>query len=268
MKNQTQNFFKCGIQLLSFLLVILLSGCSKEELEIQEQLVVQVSTIDALLQGVYDGKTTLGDLSKWGDFGIGTFNALDGEMLLLNGIYYQVKADGKVYKPETTVKTPFSTVTFLNPEVSYNFSSFSYSKLKTTIDSLMLSPNLFYAIKLHGVFYSVKTRSVPAQVKPYPPLVDVTANQPEFEAQSITGTLCGFYCPPFVTGINIPGYHLHFISDEENFGGHVLELELKNGVMQLDQINNFKLFLPGEGGFLNTDLNGDLSGDLEDVEGS
>lgn len=252
---------------MSLLLVILLSGCAKEETEIPEQTLVQVSTINALMQGVYDGVTNLSDLSKWGDFGIGTFNTLDGEMLLIDGTFYQIKADGHIYKPEPTVQTPFSTVTFFDPEVRYNVASCSYHKLKETIDRLMLSQNLFYAIKLHGTFHSIKTRSVPAQTKPYPPLVEVTAHQPTFEAQSITGTLGGFYCPAFVTGINVPGYHLHFVSDDEKFGGHVLELELENGVLELDQINNFKLLLPGEGGFLNTDLNGDLSKDLEKVEG-
>lgn len=267
MKKQTLFTFKKCIYSLSLLLIILFFGCTKEDIEIQEQSVVQVSTIDALMQGVYDGTTTLGELSKWGDFGIGTFNTLDGEMLLANGKFYQIKADGHIYKPATTVQTPFSTVTFFNPEISYNVTSFTYNKLKTTIDSLMLSPNLFYAINLHGTFYSIKTRSVPAQTKPYPPLVEVTANQPEFEAQSVTGTLSGFYCPPFVTGINVPGYHLHFVSDDENFGGHVLEFELEDGKLNLDQINNFRLILPGEGGFLDTDLTDDLSGDLEDVEG-
>jgi len=268
MKKQNYSFVFRATQILSLLLVFLVLGCTKEETEIQEQTVVQVSTIDALMQGVYDGNTTLSDLSEWGNFGIGTFNQLDGEMLLLDGNFYQIKADGHIYKPEKTTGTPFSTVTFFNPEVNYNVASFSYPKLKATINSLFLSTNLFYAIKLHGTFHSIKTRSVPAQSKPYPPLIEVTANQPEFEAESVTGTLSGFYCPPFVTGINVPGYHLHFISDELDFGGHVLEFELDNGLLELDQINNFKLFLPSDGDFLETNLNEDLSGDLEQVEGS
>ncbi|MDX9880988.1 MAG: acetolactate decarboxylase [Prolixibacteraceae bacterium] len=251
----------------SFYLIIflLIFSCSKEKE--QEQQLVQVSTIDALMQGVYDGTTPLSELGRHGDFGIGTFHALDGEMILLNDIFYQVKADGKVYQPEKNVLTPFATVTFFNPEIQSGVTDMSYPILKKTIDSLMISPNLFCAIKLHGTFNRVKTRSVPAQQKPYRPLVEVTASQPEFEAQSITGTLSGFYCPPFVTGINVPGYHLHFLSDDHTFGGHVLEIELVSGELFLDQINDFRLILPEEGGFLDTDLTNDLSGDLEEVEG-
>ena len=250
---------------LYLIIFLLIFSCSKERG--QEQQLVQISTIDALMQGVYDGATSLSELGKYGNFGIGTFHALDGEMILLNGIFYQVKADGKVYQPEKTTLTPFATVTFFDPEIRFGVSGRSYPQLKKTIDSLIVSPNLFYAVKLHGTFNRVKTRSVPAQQKPYRPLVEVTANQPEFEAQPVTGTLSGFYCPPFVTGINVSGYHLHFLSDDHAFGGHVLEIELVSGELFLDQINDFRLMLPEEGGFLDTDLTNDLSGDLEEVEG-
>lgn len=246
-------------------LSILISACSKEEE--QAQTIIQISTIDALLQGVYDGTTPLSKLASYGNFGIGTFHALDGEMILLDGKFYQVKADGKVYRPESSVLSPFATVTNFNPEIKFEVSEMSYTGLKEAIDTLMLSSNLFYALKLHGSFKRVKTRSVPMQEKPYRPLVEVTANQPEFETESVSGTLSGFYCPPFVTGINVPGYHLHFLSDDLNFGGHVLEFELLNGELFLDQVNNFKLILPEEGGFLETDLTNDLTGDLENVEG-
>ncbi len=246
-----------------FLLLFILA-CSEKE---NQQTIVQMSTINALMQGVYDGTASLEELSEYGDFGIGTFNALDGEMIYLDGTFFQVKADGKIYKPGKSVLSPFATVTFFNPEIKYEVSALSYAGLKSTIDSLMLSSNLFYAIRLHGTFDSIRTRSVPAQEKPYPPLVKVTANQPEFEAQSVTGTLSGFYCPPFVTGINVPGYHLHFLSDDQQFGGHVLNFKLDKGVVSIDQINNYNLILPDKGGFLDSNLDEDLSDDLKDVEG-
>jgi acetolactate decarboxylase len=248
-----------GIYLFLFLI-----ACSEKQ---EPQSIIQVSTINALMQGVYDGNTTLAEISKSGDFGIGTFNTLDGEMVLRDGKFYQVKADGKVYKPGISVKSPFATVTFFNPEIKYNVSDLSFPGLKSKIDSFMVSSNLFYAIQLHGTYNSIKTRSVPAQQKPYPLLAEVTANQPEFETQSVSGTLSGFYCPPFVTGINVPGYHLHFISDDAFFGGHVLGFELKEGILELDRINSFKLILPEEGGFLDTNLDKDLSNELNKVEG-
>jgi acetolactate decarboxylase len=251
-----------------FLVLLFLMGfsCVKEESKPQE--IVQISTIDALMQGVFDGSTLLSELTGMGDFGIGTFNALDGEMTFLNGVFYQVKSDGKVYEPDVhSTKTPFATVTCFHPEWTRPVSSLDYDSLKDTIDSLQTSANLFYAIQVKGNFSYVKTRSVPAQVKPYPTLAEVAAHQPEFEAHSISGTLAGFYCPPYVTGINVTGYHLHFISDDKQFGGHVLELELQEGTLQLDQVSRFRLILPEDGDFLDADLTEDLSDELEDVEG-
>lgn len=248
-------------------LLIFLFACSEEDLPKQEQTVVQISTIDALLTGVYDGETTLSQLAGWGDFGIGTFNALDGEMVLLDGTFYQVKGSGEIIRPVGSTQTPFATVTFFQPESSYRVAELDYAGLKTVIDNHLVSANLFFAIRIEGTFRFVKTRSVPAQEKPYPPLVEVTANQPEFETDSVSGTLSGFYCPPFVTGINVPGYHLHFISDDEAFGGHVLAFEMTEGVLEIDRINNFELILPSDNDFLEADLTGDLTNELEDVEG-
>jgi len=266
MKNKIPIRHLLSVPVFFIIFIFLFSSCSKEEDDPQS--IVQISTIDALMQGVYDGTTPLSELAKYGNFGIGTFNALDGEMIFLDGKFYQVKSDGKVYQPDRSVLSPFASVTYFNSDAEYNVSDMSYPELKTTIDSLMVSSNLFYAVRLHGTFSRVKTRSVPAQEKPYPPLTEVTANQPEFETQSVTGTLSGFYCPPFVTGLNVSGYHLHFLSDDKSFGGHVLEFELSEGKLMLDQINNFRLILPEEGGFLDTDLTNDLSGDVDDVEGN
>ena len=244
-------------------LLLVLLGCSGTK----TQELVQISTIDALLQGVYDGNTNLQTLSKNGNFGIGTLNGLDGELILLDGNFYQVRDDGKIYHPKLSACSPFASVTYFNPEKELQVEALSFLRLKTKIDSLMPGSNLFFGIKLSGNFKSVKTRSVPRQQQPYPPLVEVTANQPEFEATNISGTLVGFYCPPYVTGLNVPGYHLHFLSDEKDFGGHLLAFELESGTLHLDQINNFKLKLPEDEHFLNTTLDKDLSDDLKQVEG-
>lgn len=250
-------------KLIYLTLLSVLLGCSEKK----TQELVQISTIDALLQGVYDGNTSLQALSENGNFGIGTLNGLDGELILLDGNFYQVRGDGKVYQPEISACTPFASVTYFNPEKDFPVEALAFTGLKTKIDSLMPGSNLFFGIKLSGNFKSVKTRSVPKQQQPYPLLVEVTANQPEFEATNVSGTLVGFYCPPYVTGLNVPGYHLHFLSDEKNFGGHLLAFELVNGILQLDQINNFSVKLPEDEHFLNTALDQDLSDDLKQVEG-
>lgn len=209
------------------------------------------------------------ELLRHGDFGIGTFDHLDGEMALINGNIYQIKADGKVYKPDPTLKTPFATVCKFAPEHTLTINpGADYDTLKKLIDSDFPNQNLFYALKVTGRFRSIKTRSVPGQKKPYPPLKEVTRNQPEFSMQDISGTIVGFRCPPFVQGINVPGYHLHFISRNRKEGGHVLEFEIESAECEIDVINRYTLVLPQkESKFSRTDLGRDRSKELKEVEG-
>lgn len=232
----------------------------------KEQALFQVSTIDALMQGVFDGSTTLAELAQKGDFGIGTFNALDGEMVFENGQFFQVKSDGKVYRPSVESLTPFASVVKFVPEDSVNVENLDYLKFQHLVDSLIGSPNYFYAIRLEGEFESVHTRSVPAQQKPYPELIVVTRQQPEFNISETKGKLTGFFCPEFVKGINITGYHLHFLSDDKLSGGHLLGFQLKSGMLKLDRISHFEMQLPESMAFQNSEFKTDRSEQVKQVE--
>ena len=151
----------------------------------KNDVVFQSSTINALLKGIYDGDVTFGELKRNGDFGLGTFNGLDGEMIGLAGTFYQIKADGVAYPVEDSVKTPFSVVSFFAPDDTLELDTAdSYTQLKRHIDGLLPSQNIFYAIRIDGNFKYIKTRSVPGQQKPYPPLVEVVKEQSVFEFQN------------------------------------------------------------------------------------
>ncbi len=245
-------------------LCLLVSGCAMPA----RDTVFQTSTIDALLAGVYDGDMSCRRLLKHGDFGIGTFDRLDGEMVLLDGNIYQVKADGKVYEPAPSIKTPFATVCRFTTDRTFPIKTGSdYEAVENLINESVPNQNLFYAIKITGQFRSMKTRSVPGQQKPYPSLKEVTRAQPEFIMKNISGTIVGFRCPPYVKGINIPGYHLHFISSDHTQGGHILSFEIADGKCEIDVLNQYFLTLPANTKeFAETDLSKDRSKELKDVE--
>ncbi len=250
----------------AFLLVLLLccSACSATT----GNTVAQTSTIDALLAGAYDGNMACRELLKHGDLGIGTFDHLDGEMTVLNGTVYQIKSDGRVYTPDETITTPFAAVCAFDPDYTLPLENgMDYEALKAYVDSVIANRNVFCALKITGTFKRMKTRAVPRQQKPYPPLIDVTRNQPVFDMENVSGTIAGFRCPPFVRGINVPGYHLHFISDDHKRGGHILDFELISGISQMDVCNRFLLILPEKGeGLEDLDLSKDRSKELEHVE--
>jgi len=239
-------------------------GCAHVQ---KNDVVFQSSTINALLKGIYDGDVTFGELKRNGDFGLGTFNGLDGEMIGLAGTFYQIKADGVAYPVEDSVKTPFAVVSFFAPDDTLELDTAdSYTQLKRHIDGLLPSQNIFYAIRIEGNFKYIKTRSVPGQQKPYPPLVDVVKEQSIFEFHDIDGTIVGFRSPGYVHGINVPGYHLHFITKDRNAGGHLLECRMQDVTVQIDHINNFFMALPHGGEFYSADLAQDKKKDIETVE--
>jgi len=262
---------KVKILLLLLALVLVIPGITACGPEPDREVLTQISTIDAILNGVYDGVISIGELTQYGDFGIGTFEALDGEMVVLDGEVYQIKADGGVYSVDSKTMTPFASVTFFDTDSQIPLygenGNITYSQCQELINQALPTENIFYAIKITGVFSYMKVRSVPAQQKPYPPLVEVTKNQPVFEYTEIAGTIVGFYCPSYVDGVNVPGYHLHFLSAGEMFGGHVLDFIVKTGDVFIDFTSAFTMILPGPNSdFYKLDLTPDLSGELEEAE--
>lgn len=256
--------YKHCISVIIILTVSTVLGCAHVQ---KNDVVFQSSTINALLKGVYDGDVSFGELKKNGDFGIGTFHALDGEMIGLEGIFYQIKVDGMAYPVKDSMKTPFAVVTFFTPDKTVMLDTTdNFTQLKTYLDGLLPSRNIFYAIKIEGKFNYIKTRSVPGQNKPYPPLIQVVKAQAFFEFQDIEGTIVGFRSPDYVQGINVPGYHMHFITKDKNAGGHLLECRIQNVTVEIDNIHSLFIALPHGGEFYNVDLTQDRKKDLETVE--
>lgn len=229
--------------------------------------VFQSSTIDALLEGVYDGEMTFAELARHGDFGLGTFNALDGEMTAVDGVFHQIKSDGRVYPVPPETKTPFAVVMFFNPTLSVDLQETTdFSGLTKALDAAVPSRNIFYALKMHGHFAEVKLRSVPRQVPPYPPLVEVVKAQTSFTLHNVGGILSGFRFPDYAKGINVPGYHLHFLTDDVAAGGHVSAFTASAGKIEIDVTADFRMELPQTDSFLSADLTKDSAAAIDKTE--
>lgn len=231
------------------------------------RLLFQTSTLQALMSGVYDGDLTFQELARHGDFGLGTFNALDGEMIALDGAFYQIRADGRVYPVDGTMKTPFAEVTFFKADITQMIEMpMNLRQLLDYVDRLLPSPNLPYAIRIEGFFPSVKTRSVPRQQKPYPPLAAATAKQVVFDLAGVKGVIVAFRYPAYLAGVNMPGYHCHFITADRRAGGHLLYCRVEGATVAVDSIPDFYLRLPESQPFSRLDLTGDQRHELEKIE--
>jgi acetolactate decarboxylase len=244
----------------------IMTGCSPE-IRTDRDTLFQTSTISALMKGVYDGNMTVGQLRPYGDFGLGTYQALNGEMVELDGVFYRANLDGSMTIVPDDTLTPFAAVTFIDADkVAAVDQQMDLNRLQSYIDSLLESQNLFYAIRIDGKFSYVKTRSVPEQTKPYPPLAEAVKNQQVTEFHDVEGTIVGFRCPPYVDGVNVPGYHFHFINKARTSGGHVLDLLTSKVMLTVDSTANFVMVLPGTQGFYKVNLGAGAPPGLQQVE--
>jgi len=232
----------------------------------REQALYLCAPVNALVEGLYEENIPFSDIKMHGDFGIGTFNDLDGEMVMLDGIVYQIKGDGSVAVIGDDGLTPFACVTFYRP-LSHDRidAAMNYSDFTGMLHHLLPSPNIFYALRVEGRFSHVRTRSVPRQEN-YRPLVEVTKEQPTFEFHDIEGTLAGFFTPSFMASLNVPGLHLHFLSKDRRQGGHLLECSPQSGRIGVQFLRSLELALPMSLDYLTTDLNRDIKQDLRKAE--
>ena len=244
-------------------LLLLLAGCVAPP----RGTVYQVSTIDALLAGVYDGETRFGEVMRHGDFGVGTFDGLGGEMVAVDGRCFEVRYDGRVLPVIPERRTPFAAVTFFEPrQMLPGLTATNLAQLTAQLDSRLAATNRPCAIRIDGVFRFVRTRSVPPQRPPYPPLAEVAKSQAVFEFRDMAGTLVGFRCPAWMKGVNVPGYHLHFLTADRTGGGHVLELAGTNMAAAVDDCDAITVVLPRSQTFGAVNLDQDRSREMERVE--
>ncbi len=228
--------------------------------------IFQYSTIDALLAGLYDGDMTLKDLKFQGDFGLGTLNGIDGELIVLEGQAYHAEAGGKAVIPADTSKIPFAAVTFFQEDTILKLGKIaSLEELNKAVLKGLPSKNLFYAIRIDTRVNHIKTRAIPKQNTPYEPLAQVVKHQVVVQ-QTGEGTLVGIYSPAFVKGVGVPGFHWHFISKDRTSGGHVLALNMPAAVARIDTLHDFTVSLPDNPKYDALDLTKDKAKELHAVE--
>jgi acetolactate decarboxylase len=183
----------------------------------------QASTIGALLDGSYDGDLTFAELGECGDLGLGTLNGLDGEMIAIDGEFLRADVDGQINVIAPEERTPFAVVTRFEPTVEAEVGGgLDHEAILTGLDELAPAGESTFAVRLDGRFESVRARSVPRQQPPYRPLGEVVADQHVFELADVEGSMVGFRFPTYVEGIEVAGYHLHFVDAARRRGGHVL----------------------------------------------
>ena len=232
----------------------------------KDSIIYLCAPVNALVEGIYEENVPLSDVLEHGDFGIGTFDDLDGEMLIVDGRIFQILVDGAVMEVSAEKCSPFATVTFFEPSRSAQTAGIdTYDAFLRWLNGLLPSPNLFYALRIEGTFVSVRARSVPKTAN-YHPFADLAHEQVIFNFHDMAGTLAGFYTPDFMSSLSVPGLHLHFISEDRRHGGHLLGCVPGNVTARIQIINKLELSLPMSEDFLTWDFHRNTDRDLDAVE--
>jgi acetolactate decarboxylase len=235
--------------------------------EIAHHTLYQVSTATALVEGIYQGAVRVETLREHGDLGLGTFEDLDGEMVIVDGHFFQVRCDGSVREVDDAVLSPFAVITRFGPEPAVTLDECrDMSHLTSRFDGLRHSDNVFFALRVDGEFDYVHTRAM-CRTQEGVPLVQAAAVQPEFEFHDVKGTLVGFWSPEYAKTFNVPGYHLHFVSDDRTRGGHLLQCRGSDLRLQIQREGDYHIALPETEDFLKADLHRDPAADLAQAEG-
>jgi acetolactate decarboxylase len=216
----------------------------------------QTSTMSALVDGIYDGSMTIAELLEHGDFGVGTFNHLDGEMVVNEGVCFHLFSNGDARVASPDDLTPFAAVTSFEADTTFDVKTpTSRADLIAQIDERISSENLFYAVRGTGHFTSVSTRTATRQEAPYPSLPEATSDEVERTFADTSGVVVGFRTPDYEQGVSVAGYHLHFLNDKQSSGGHAFDFVLNEGVIEIMTVSELRLSLPTSGPFLAAHLN-------------
>lgn len=207
--------------------------------------VVQIASLDRLMAGGYDGTTTVAQIQRSSNFGIGTFLGLDGEMIMLDGVTYQAPSSGGLRVATPLEIIPFATLTRFRPEQTFRRTTPlpDYAALQAFLNTSMPDQTEVLAIKIHGTFRALKLRSPQKQVPPYPTLTEALKTQAIFNLTNVTGTFVGFRFPAYFGTVNSAGYHFHFVSDDRSVGGHVLELAASSIHVAVETVEQYDLSL-------------------------
>jgi acetolactate decarboxylase len=201
-----------------------------------EDAVRQVGTIAALSAGAYAGTETVEDLERQGDLGLGTFDALDGEMIVLRGEVWRVPVDGVPVRADDSDTTPFAQVIPFEPELEATIEEpTTCEDLPALIDEQIATDAPMVALRVDATFTTIEVRSEPAQREPYRPLEEViAADQVSWVLEDVEGIMVGFRTAASLESVSPPGYHFHALLEDNTAGGHVLSCTVESGEVRAD----------------------------------
>ena len=233
----------------------------------------QVSTLQALALGYTRSVVRTDELLSHGNTGLGTFEDVNGEMIVIDRHCYQAAEKGSVTEMPPDTGVPFASVANLQGDRVFTLSEIpDIEHLKMELNLKIeedFGLNSMHIAKIEGDFERVDARLESAYRSHHVELKDILGKtQKSFCFEQIRGTMVCIYYPDYMDGINAPGWHLHFISEDRKWGGHVFDLQMRRGEVFLDKISRIEIQLPSEPAFDTYSLKEASQQDIKEVEQS
>ncbi|HHA6968413.1 TPA: acetolactate decarboxylase [Staphylococcus aureus] len=228
----------------------------------------QHGALGTLMAGLLKGTASINELLQHGDLGIATLTGSNGEVIFLDGKAYHANEHKEFVELKGDELTPYATVTKFVADTSYETKDKSSEAVFAEIKEMMLSENLFSAVKISGLFKKMHVRMMPAQEPPYTRLIDSARRQPEQTETYVKGSVVGFFTPELFHGIGSAGFHVHFANDDRNFGGHVLDFEVEDVKVEIQNIETFEQHFPiQDEDFINANIDyKDIADEIREAE--
>jgi acetolactate decarboxylase len=243
----------------------------KEKTLMKSNKIYQASTLQALALGYTRPVITVRELLEHGDTGLGTFENVDGEMIVLDGICYQATTDGSIIRTEDSAGVPFAVAGFVKDGRKFKIEE------KQDIDAIKLELTLrieedfglnsIHVARIDGLFKSIHARAGAPYRSHHVSLKDILSKtQKDFCFENIYGTLVCVYYPDYMDGINAAGWHMHFLSKDRKLGGHVFKASMSSGECRLQKMDRIEIQLPREAAFDTYSLKEASQDEIEEVE--
>ncbi len=228
----------------------------------------QFSFVDALVAGLFEGAFAASAVHAAGDFGLGCGDALDGELVLLDGELFRCPGAGGVIRVCPDELVPFAEVALFEPTLVQSVTGpLDERTFEHLIDSLVPSANLFYAIRVDGLFDRMTVRDAVRQQQPFRGLADAVKDQRVASVANTRGAMIGFRGPDVFQGLSVAEFHLHYLDESREFGGHVTDYDLVEGTLSIEAYASFTVHLPEVASYLDAELdNADTDAQIRSAE--
>ena len=221
----------------------------------KKQQIYQTGTINSLINAVYDGDTTINEIKEHGDFGIGTFEMMNGEMIICDNVYYRADEHGKLTTKDDDTTVLFAVVSKFVPNLEVGLNNKTFEELEVFLADYFPSKNMIYSVRIEGTFNSVLLRSEACQPRTYRKLNETMPElQRTFTQENVEGTLVGVWFPKYLEQLNVPGFHFHYVDKERTTGGHVFNFDLKKGHAYIQILKSLQVDLIDNDEFARADL--------------